>query len=407
MEGPPQTFPDPRRDEPGGVIMSVVHQDRDLTRILFLALDVDLGTMRGEAAHTIALARGLAAVGDSVELVVGSTPDAVRVEGVRLTSLKRARDLHAVSTLSRLVKRAHIDAIYERRFSPKIGWSLASLHDVPLVVEINGIPMDEARMQGRPYPPGPLASTKGLIRDNMLRKADAVIAVTPGLKQALVRRFGLDPERTFVVPNGVDDRLFVPGNQLEGRRLLGLGPGPWVSFVGNLVRWQGLTTLLEAAVLTPSEFRFNLVGDGPDLKSLQRQSRELDVAERVTFFGRVDQERVPVFIAASDVCVAPFTSERNLQMGVSPLKLYEYLACARPVVVSDVPGAADLVRRLEAGAVVTPDKPGELSDAIVSVAGESKWLDHALHASDIVRKEYSWSATAVKVSAVLRDVVAR
>ena len=97
----------------------------------------------------------------------------------------------------------------------------------------------------------------------MLRRAAAVVTVTQGLREIVIERYGVDPERVFVVENGVDPELFRPLDPAEARAVLGLPPGPLACYVGNLVRWQGLDTLLEAMNELPSSYRLVLVGDGP------------------------------------------------------------------------------------------------------------------------------------------------
>ena len=131
--------------------------------------------------------------------------------------------------------------IYERRFSPKISASVAALLGIPHVVEINGIPEEEAAMQDRPPGSGAGARLKKRARYQLLRRASAaIVAVTEGLRTRVTAECGVSPARTYVVPNGVDPDLFRPQDQAEARRAMSLPSEPTVCFVGNLVRWQDL-----------------------------------------------------------------------------------------------------------------------------------------------------------------------
>ena len=116
---------------------------------------------------------------------------------------------------------------------------------------------------------------------------------------------------------------------------------------------------------------------------------------------------VPTYIAASDVCVAPFTAERNLWSGVSPLKVYEYLACGRPIVVSAVPGTTQLIQEYGCGIAVPPGDAHALAQAIERTLAEPSFRDAALRASAAIRDRCSWDRTAAAVSEVLGAVTVR
>ena len=74
----------------------------------------------------------------------------------------------------------------------------------------------------------------------------------------------------------------------------------------------------------------------------------------------------------ADVCVAPFIRVRNERIGLSPLKIYEYLACGKPVVASDIKGIGDLLRNSNAGIGVKPEDPVELANAIIKLLKNEK-----------------------------------
>ncbi|MBU1449372.1 MAG: glycosyltransferase, partial [Proteobacteria bacterium] len=95
----------------------------------------------------------------------------------------------------------------------------------------------------------------------VLQQAAAVIAVSPNLAQEAQAQ-GADPDKVFLVPNGVDQELFAPGDKRAARRQLGLtDDGPVALFVGRLVPGKGLEMALEALAALP-EARLLVVGDG-------------------------------------------------------------------------------------------------------------------------------------------------
>ncbi len=375
-------------------------------KILFLALDINLGINRGDCIHAENLAASLIRAGNGVRMVVGMISDGFQLPGVDLSVRPEGGDLAVLSHVRKIARSFRPDVIYERRFSPKISASVAFLRRVPFVIEYNGIVEEEAAMQGRPMERSLRSRGKARMRAGLLRRASAIVTVTSGLQEFVVQEYRIPRTRVFVVENGVDPVLFQPAGQAESRAALGLPSRPLACYVGNLVRWQGLDGLLQSLHSVRAPLDLVLVGDGPDRPYLLQQAGELGILQRLHFAGEVRHGEVPRYISASDVCVAPFSSERNMRSGVSALKLYEYLACGRPVVVTAVPGATELVEAHGCGLVVPTGDPQSLAAAIDQVVADPRYGRAALRASEIVRSQHSWDRTARNVLGVLGGVVA-
>ena len=375
--------------------------------ILFLALDVDLSAHRGDAIHTREINASLARAGHHVRLIAGADGPGGIIPGVETTIIPASGNLAVVSHVQKAIQSFHPDVIYERRYSPKISMTVSRLSGIPFVVEINGIIEEEAAMAGRAMPDTPIQHAKSRIRRRMFGRAAAVITVTEGLRDVIVQRFGVAPERVFVAENGVDSRLFRPIDPAQSRSTWGLSSGPLVCFVGNLVAWQGVDVLIEAMAALPTQVHLMIVGDGPSKRVLLQRTEELALGNRVRFVGTIPHEKVPSCISASNVCAAPFSSERNARSGVSALKVVEYLACGRPVVVSDVPGAREIVDAYGCGLVVPPGDSSALASALAQAIDDPTLGIGALRASEFVRKELSWDHTATIVLRVLDTVVRR
>jgi glycosyltransferase involved in cell wall biosynthesis len=86
---------------------------------------------------------------------------------------------------------------------------------------------------------------------------------------------------------------------------------------------------------------------------------------------------------------------------VSPLKLYEMLACGLPVIVTEFPGQADLVRSLEAGQVVPPDDASALAKAVSALASNPPARDKMIRAASIIKTEHSWTNRVGEIEKIL------
>ena len=133
---------------------------------------------------------------------------------------------------------------------------------------------------------------------------------------------------------------------------------------------------------------------------------ELGLSEKFTFTGRIAYERVPLYINAADVCVAPFIKERNSKIGLSALKTYEYLACGKPIVASSIPGVKDLIESSGGGISVTPENPEKLAAAVVSLLSDEKTRAvMGKKGRRYVVENHSWDGVARKVLEICRDII--
>lgn len=376
-------------------------------RILFLALDVNCSRERGDAIHVRNVVRSLVKLGHSVHLIVAKDGRSTPPETEVVSEKPIGGDLAIARAVVQRGRDFRPHVIYERRFSPKISALVAARLRLPYVVELNGIVEDEVSVQGGRMDGGLGGRMKSTVRKRLLRRADAVVVVTEQMRRVVPSLYGVDSCRVLVVPNGVDPDLFRPQDREAARRELGFPTGRHAVFAGNLIRWQGLDALIEALPRSGEDLSVAVIGSGPDRDRLKAKATSLHVGDRFRLIGSVPQVVVPDYLAAADVCVAPFTAARNLRSGVSALKIYEYIACGRPVVTTDVPGAADIVREYSCGIVVRPDDPGALAKAMEVAASNPSLHEGALSASSIIRERYSWDATAGALVSVLESVIRR
>lgn len=379
--------------------------------VLFLALDIDLEMQRGDAIHVREITRALAARGHRVRLITATPSARVPLLGPGVDHATRpdAGDWTIVRACRRSAMEARSEVIYERRLSPKISYALSRLVGLPFIVELNGVE-EEAAMQGR-ADTSPLRRWKARVRRRMLRRANAIVAVTPQLADHTARRLNIDPARIATVPNGVDTDRFRPLDASSARKALGMEDRPWIGFVGNLVSWQGVEFAIRAmphVLRLHGDARLAIVGDGMSRKALESEASKLGVRSQVSFLGSVPYERVPLHIAAFAVGVAPFVRRRNEAAGLSPLKIYEYMASGRPVVASDLPGVRQALASSGGGVVVPPEDPSALAENVSRLLSDPSLRDAmGRRAREYALAECTWAKTAGRIERVLTKVVRR
>lgn len=114
---------------------------------------------------------------------------------------------------------------------------------------------------------------------------------------------------------------------------------------------KGIDTLLHAVrTIRSQDFILHVVGDGPERQKLEILSRQLNLQNRVIFWGYKQQEELPKYYAIADIFLFP------TRFDIWGLVLEEAMACGLPVVASSAAGAtADLVKENENGFIVRPD----------------------------------------------------
>jgi glycosyltransferase involved in cell wall biosynthesis len=200
-----------------------------------------------------------------------------------------------------------------------------------LAAEMSGVPVvQHCRIEPR---------LNALERDTVNRLARAVICVSQGVREALVRQ-GVRAALCQVVHNAIDSRQSLPVAQ----PLMGVATGvPVIGTIGSLIRRKSVNHLLRAVARLPAEFAPHLliVGEGPEEAALRQLAEELGLAGRVTFAG-FQKQPLP-WLAAMDVFVLSSSSE-----GL-PRVILEAMLLGKPVVASNIVGSSELVVHDETG----------------------------------------------------------
>jgi len=236
----------------------------------------------------------------------------------------------------------------------------------------------------------------------MYRVARQIFVPSQRLANLLAGRLHLPPTRFTVVPNAADLSLFRPTEKAQARRVLGLSlESAIVVYVGNLAHWQGLETLVDAAkhLTQIPRLQILIVGDGPVRGSVIERIASAHVEGTIRLMGALPHEKVPLVLSAADVCVAPFTRVRNDLIGISPIKLFEYMAAGRPVVASDVAGVREIMQ--DAGMLVTPDSPTNLAAAISHLLSNPSKQDELGRRASEISQLNSWEDRARTILSVV------
>jgi glycosyltransferase involved in cell wall biosynthesis len=172
------------------------------------------------------------------------------------------------------------------------------------------------------------------------RIAETIVVVTTQTRRSIAASFPFVNDKTVVIPNGANTEHFAPRS--PQRAHWGLSEDrPVLGFVGHVYEDSGLDTVIRALSRVQDETgsapQLLVVGDGPCLSACKALAREVGVDSRVMFAGQRPYAEMPSAIAACDIMLAPFTRRAFELSGSSSLKLFEYLACDKPILAARAP----------------------------------------------------------------------
>jgi len=378
---------------------------------------------KGSVVHVKEMVRALREMGCQTTLVASGNPgDMGSRDFVCLTErpYPEGRVHRPVAMLGRLIRLFSLACcylpshavIYARDYHVAVMCLLPKLAlRKRLVYEINGLASEEWLMKGNTIFHRAVALIIRASEWLAAQKSDRLVVVTEGLRQYLVSNLGIEARKIGLIPNGVNTRVFYPmddSGSLKGlRACLGIqNDEPVVLFAGNLAPWQGIDTLLDSIPIVLRDLprvKFLIVGGGALHGHLWTRMRTMNLQKHVIFTGMIPYRQVPRYVNLADVCVSPFVKRRNNRIGVSPLKIYEYMACGKAVVGSRIAGL-DFIEDRETGILVEPESAEALASGLVELLLDSrKTARMGRNGADLARQEFDWGKRARQVLRIVKD----
>jgi PEP-CTERM/exosortase A-associated glycosyltransferase len=271
---------------------------------------------------------------------------------------------------------------------------------IPVVYEVRAFWEDAAVDHGTSSENGlRYKLTRGL-ETYALKRADAVTTICEGLRRDIVAR-GIPASKVTVIPNAVDIDKFAVGGEADQdlKRQLGLQGHRLIGFIGSFYAYEGLDVLLRAVpalVARAPDLRVLLVGGGPQDAKLRQQAKDLGIADKVVFTGRVPHDQVQKYYDLLDVLVYPRQSMRLTDL-VTPLKPLEAMAQGRILAASSVGGHRELITDGKTGILFAPDDPVALAQKVGDLLdAQSTWPALRRAGREYVEVERNWPVSVAR-----------
>jgi PEP-CTERM/exosortase A-associated glycosyltransferase len=330
----------------------------------------------------------------------------------RLPALNQLADMLALERrLDQVLDNVQPDIVHAH--SPQLNAvpALRAAHrrGIPAVYEVRAFWEDAAVDHG--------TTTEGSLRYRLsksldtwaFKHVDAVTCICEGLRADIVSR-GIPADKVTVIPNAVDIDKFPLGNAPDEalKCSLGLGGARVLGFIGSFYAYEGLDLLLAALprILEQApDVRVLLVGGGPQETNLKQQAKDLGVADKVVFTGRVPHAEVNRYYDLVDLLVYARHSMRLTEL-VTPLKPLEAMAQGRLFVASDVGGHKELIRHQETGWLFKADEVGALTHSVLAALNaQTQWPAMRAAGRRFVKTERNWKVSVARYQDVYGRLV--
>jgi glycosyltransferase involved in cell wall biosynthesis len=291
-----------------------------------------------------------------------------------------------------------VDAVYgssPHLLAPLAAWVVAAARRKPLVVEVRDLWPESIVEAGLLRRESRLHRLLVGLETFLYRRARSIVVVTPGWEDHFAR-LGIDLAKVVVIPNGtdVDDK---PVDRGAARTRHGI-TGFTAVYAGAHGPANGLDQVLDAAKALP-EVRVLLLGAGSEkARLMERAARE--AVTNVEFRDPVPKDELREILAACDVGIHVLAPWQLLQAGLSPNKVFDYLAAGLPVVSNCATGLRDVMTDGECGRLGGPDDLTGCLSAVHEASDHQRAL-WATAGRTLVTDRFSRTASATLLESVL------
>ena len=221
----------------------------------------------------------------------------------------------------------------------------------------------------------------------IISRADRLTVVSSAMKDKALQQELVTEQQVAVIPMGVDSQgMFQPPAAGTARKDL--------LFVGRLVDKKGIEYLIKAMPVVLGKHpntRLTLIGDGPLRQALEAACQAGGISTQVKFLGSLVNQEIPGHLQTAAVTLFPSVVTDSGDQEGTPVAIMEALACANAVVVSDYPGARDIIHDRENGLLVPQKSPDELARAILFLLDNpGKCREMGARGRQTVEQHYDW-----------------
>ena len=246
----------------------------------------------------------------------------------------------------------------------------------------------------------------------LYRKASRIVVLLPKASDYIVES-GVPDNKIVYIPNGISPELYSKTNVRLPEELDALltrlksGGKVLVGYTGAHGIANALHTTIETAKLLQEggvdNIHFLLVGDGAEKERLMEKAEYWGL-NNVSFFNSIPKYAMPTLLRAFDIAVRTGRKSGLGEYGISPNKVFDYMASAKPIIWTST-AINNPVAEALCGMTVSPENPGEMAKSISELSGlsDKERQDMGMRGYDYVMKYHSVPVLVSKLLEVLKN----
>jgi glycosyltransferase involved in cell wall biosynthesis len=235
--------------------------------------------------------------------------------------------------------------------------------------------------------------------------------ITPSMKNKICMDFNLPSQKVGVWTSGVSEQLFDPeknrNTKAKFKETLGIKGRFIVFYHGVFSATRGLIETVEAMKILQTKYPdviLYLLGTGPIAEALKGSIEREGLQNNVFIADPVDQKQVPQYISIADVGIVPLPNHPFWEFQ-SPLKLMEYLAMEKAVILTNIEAHIAVIGHNKCGIYISSIRPAEIASAIEYAYLNRQYLDQwGKGGRQIVLEKYTWGKVVSELQNYLFSV---
>jgi len=227
----------------------------------------------------------------------------------------------------------------------------------------------------------------------IIKVLDGVITVTHFQKKKILKWFQISPDKVYVVPNGVDTKVF---KKFKGPNIF---KEKYILFVGWIHVRKGVIPLLNAFNTIKHRIKHKLYlvgatawGTEPVFSEIEK----LGLNNRVKVIGAIKHEELPIYYSNAEMMVLPTLNDSFA------LPVLEAMACQCPVILSDIPSLKEIYEGKTL--MVDPSDVSSLEDAMLKVLSDESFRSELVKRGLAFAETMNWDRVVEQTLVVYKSV---
>jgi glycosyltransferase involved in cell wall biosynthesis len=276
------------------------------------------------------------------------------------------------------------------------GYYLAKKLNIPMVYDIaDDLP---AMISNSPQIPSIFRGAGKWFGEKMIQRTIRQSTAVSATTGAFLDKYSIPNKKFNIIPNGVDTAQFkIVESSI--RRKFGLESDFILGYVGVLREWVDLRPVYQV-LKKLDDTKLLIVGQEGLFRENQEMVKSFCIEDKVIFTGNVPYVDVPKYIAAMDVCLIPF-KDNDIARNAVPLKLFEYMACEKPVISTSLEGVKNSV----GNRILYCDKSSEYYSTILKLKKEGIPMNSLQNNRKYIEEHYEWRSLARSIERIFEGVI--